>query len=207
MSVLIGFAKGALLAEDIPAEIEVIKLGAVYALLSIKSDPADLPELSGILLRLQVFAPVIPLRPAAPPSDLAGHVERLLPQLMTVFDEIGTCVEFVVTVPLPPLDGTVRDTKPSDYLRATQRSRDADTGALAAARSVLAPATHIVETKARRIICGERNVKDLAAIHYLMKRDETSAVIAQWQSARALVGHAQATLAGPWAPYSFVSLA
>jgi Gas vesicle synthesis protein GvpL/GvpF len=207
MSVLIGFAKGALLAEDIPAGIEVVRFGAVSALLSTKGDPAALPELSGILLRLQALEPVIPLRPAAPPSDMAGHVERLLPQLMTVFDEVGTCVEFVVTVPLPPLDEPVIDTKPSDYLRATQRNRDADMEALAAARSVLAPAIQIVETTARRIICGERNVKDLAAIHYLMKRDETSAVIAQWQSARALIGSAQATLAGPWAPYSFVSLA
>jgi hypothetical protein len=202
-ALLVAFAE----AHDLlPDGFIAVDLGAYSAILTIEDGPNTLPEVSARLLKLQENTRIVPLRPAPVPANLVDHMQRVKGGLAQNFEALGHAVEFVVQVHVPQPDAPSAPTKPSDYLRQTQKNQQEYAAACATARAVLATATQTLETKAKLIKSGERNLNDLVAIHYLMNKDDAQTIIAEWHAGRASVVGASATLSGPWAPYSFVNL-
>ncbi len=202
-ALLVGFAEA---YDQLPDGFIAVDLGDFAAILTEDGGPATLPEISARLLKLQETTRVVPLRPAPVPANLADHVSTIQGGLAKSFETLGQSVEFVVQLHVPKADAPDAPAKPSDYLRQTQKNQQNYAAACAAARATLGAATQTLETKAKLIKSGERNLNDLVAIHYLMNRDDAQTVIAQWHAERASVLAKQASLSGPWAPYSFVTL-
>jgi hypothetical protein len=200
---LVAFAE----AHDLlPDGFVAVDLGTYSAILTNEDGTTTLPEISARLLKLQESVRIVPLRPAPAPNNLDEHVDRIQGGLAKNFETLGSAVEFVVQVDVPISDAPEAPTKPSDYLRLTRKNQRDFAAACAAARNALGPITQTLETKAKLIKSGERNLNGLVAIHYLMNRNDAQTVIAEWQAGRASVLAKQASLSGPWAPYSFVTL-
>lgn len=202
-ALLVGFADA---QGPLPDGLAAVDVGGFSAILTIENGPATLPEISARLLKLQETTRIVPLRPAPVPANLAEHVERLRGGLAQNFEALGSAVEFVVQLHVPKADTPEAPVKASDYLRQTHKNQQDFAAACAAARATLGAATQTLETKAKLIKSGKRNLNDLVAIHYLMNRDHAQTVISEWHAGRASVSAKQASLSGPWAPYSFVTL-
>jgi Gas vesicle synthesis protein GvpL/GvpF len=202
-ALLVGFAD---VQSPLPDGLTAVDVGGGFAILTIENGPTTLPEISARLLKLQENARIVPLRPAPVPTNLADHIQRIQGGLAQNFEALGRTVEFVVQLHVPKSDAPDVPAKPSDYLRQTQKNQQDFTAACVAGRATLGAATQTLETKAKLIKSGERNLNDLVAIHYLMNRDHAQIVISEWHAGRASVSAKQASLSGPWAPYSFVTL-
>jgi hypothetical protein len=202
-ALLVAFAEG---HDQLPDGFVAVDLGAYSAILTAEDGPNTLPEISARLLKLQESVRIVPLRPAPVPANLTDHIERVQDSLAKNFEALGGAVEFVVQVHVPKPDTPDAPAKPSDYLRQTRKNQQDFAVACAAARAALGAATQTLETKARLVKSGERNLNDLVAIHYLMNKDDAQTIIAEWQAGRASVLAKQASLSGPWAAYSFVTL-
>jgi Gas vesicle synthesis protein GvpL/GvpF len=201
---LLGFADCADL--QVPSGLSIAGVSTVSALFSAEGGPLTLPEISAHLLKLQNSARIIPLRPANPPADLAGHVERISLGLTENFDRVGQSVEFVVQIKLSAPAAETAAPAPSDYLRHTQARERAYAAQRDSIRASLRAGIATLEAEAQLIKLGKRNLSEFAAIHYLMNKDHAAQIIAEWQAARVSLAGMAATLSGPWAPYSFVTL-
>jgi hypothetical protein len=194
---LLGFADCTDL--QVPSGLSIAGVSSVSALFSAEGGPLTLPEISAHLLKLQNS-------PANSPADLAGHVERISHGLTENFDRVGQSVEFVVQIKLSAPVAETAAPAPSDYLRHTQARERGYAAQRDSIRAALRAGIATLEAEAQLIKLGKRNLSEFAAIHYLMDKDHAAQIIAEWQTARVSLAGIAATLSGPWAPYSFVTL-
>jgi hypothetical protein len=201
---LLGFADSPNLV--VSSALRSVGLGSVSAIFSAEDGPQTLPEISAHLLKMQGSTRIIPLRPAHPPADLPAHVAGITAELSENFDRVGQSVEFVVQIQLSALAPETKPPAPSDYLRHTQARERAYAVERDAIRASLQLGTATLEATAQAVKFGKRNLSEFAAIHYLMSKDHAAQIVAEWQAARASLAGIDASLSGPWAPYSFVTL-
>jgi hypothetical protein len=201
---LLGFADTTDFA--VPSGLTTTGIGKISAIFSREGRSPSLPEISAHLLKLQNSAKIIPLRPANPPTDLVAYVERMSEGLIENFDRVGQSVEFVIQIKLSALAAEAEPPAPSDYLRHTQMRERAYVTQRDTIRQSLRVGTAMLDAQAQAVKLGKRNVSDFAAIHYLMSKDHAAQIVAEWQAARASLAGIAASLSGPWAPYSFVTL-
>ncbi|MEL6876490.1 MAG: hypothetical protein AAGL68_00135 [Pseudomonadota bacterium] len=192
--------------QSVPDSLAIASFDACGAVISDQFEPGDLQQISKHLLALQHYTPVVPMRPAPVPADLAERMAVLTPKLAENFALLGKAVEFVIQFPVDPAILKPAETDPKDYLRNALASKQNWQRASQQELELLGGAIAALESDALASKLGEPNVKGLGAKHYLMNGDHSSQVINQWRGHLGNAVGSKAVLAGPWAPYSFVEL-
>ncbi|MEM7701931.1 MAG: GvpL/GvpF family gas vesicle protein [Pseudomonadota bacterium] len=201
---LLGFLEEPAPAE-LPDGVETIVCQGLSALVSDRFVPADLPEISAQLLRIQRLARLVPLRPAPVPKNLQQLAIRLEPTLIANLARVGQAVEFVVQTPVEMKSvGSPGDAK--DYLRSALQAKQTMRKAGDAAFDAIRGAMATLDEKAIETKRSEPNVNQILSKHILIDVSRMSDVVNDWQGNRAVWASRGARLSGPWAPYSFVEI-